>query len=252
MKQSIERMGKTVDEAIQAALKELAITEDEALIEVLDEGEAGGLLGFGRRSARVRVSRVGAEEETEDISEEETTVTYSEEDEDADEHPERKGAEDLTDAEREEAENRAVDFVAGVLQSLDIHGRISSYYDDDACLRIDVTGKDIGNAIGRRGETLEALQYLVTLSVNRKSDHYVRVILDIGKYRERRIRTLRQQARRCAGRVLHTGRRYVMEPMSPAERRQVHMALADFQGVTTYSEGVEPRRSVVIAPDDEN
>lgn len=291
MKQSIERMAKTVDEAIQLGLSELGITEDEALIEVLDEGEAGGLLGFGRRPALVRVSRVDEmgellDDEADDaeLESDEAELASEEEDfaceaDDEQEDLEEAGAWDENDRssrrghgrrrEREEdsrrvngleldeeekvrLENLAVDFVTNVLGSLDIHGKISTFYDSEGCLRIEVSGRDIGNAIGRRGETLEALQYLTTLAVNRQRDDYLRVILDIGQYRERRVRSLRQQARRSAGRVLHTGRRVVMDPMSASERRQIHMALADFEGVTTYSEGAEPNRCVVIAPDDEH
>lgn len=292
MKQSIERMAKTVDEAIQLGLSELGITEEDALIEVLDEGEVGGLLGFGRRPALVRVSRVNEmgepldDVEADDVELESNEADLVSEEEDFageagddQEDLEEAGASDendrssrrgrgrgrdreedsrrvngleLDDEEKEHLENLAVDFVTNVLGSLDIHGKISTFYDSEGCLRIEVSGQDIGNAIGRRGETLEALQYLTTLAVNRQREDYLRVILDIGQYRERRVRSLRQQARRSAGRVLHSGRRVVMDPMPASERRQIHMALADFEGVTTYSEGAEPNRCVVIAPDDEH
>lgn len=264
MKNIVERMAKTVDEAIAEGLSELNITAEEAIIEVLDEGEAGGLLGFGRRPARVRVTRAEAlvEEETEeesfdyfdeDESEDDFYDDSPEDEEDEElERPERKREDSpLSEDAKERAEETAVEFVATVLQSLGIHGRISSYYDDDDTLRIDVSGNDMGNAIGRRGETLYALQYLTTQAVNRGNDEYIRLSLDIGRYHERRIRNLRSDARRCAGKVLRSGRRFVMNPMNPAERRQVHMALADFEGIHTYSEGNEPKRKVVIAPSDD-
>lgn len=265
MKNVVERMAKTVDEAIAEGLEELQISVEDAVIEVIDEGEAGGLLGFGRRPARVRISRaeqISEEKEAEwesSLFEEDKeefergsalAIPGAEDGRDDEETDARRESAAPSDAAKEAAEEAAVEFVATVLQSLGIHGRISSYYDDDSTLRIDVTGKDVGNAIGRRGETLDALQYLATQAINRGRDEYIRLSLDIGRYHERRIRTLRSDARRCAARVLRSGKRCVMNPMSSAERRQVHMALADFEGILTYSEGDEPNRSVVIAPND--
>ena len=318
MNNSVEKLAKTVDEAVEEALKELNITMDEAIIEVLDEGEPGGLLGFGRRPARVRVSyeldeyergykSYDREEPYNDFSEEDSpqdfAPDYLEEDSDdydaeydgeyADEYDseydeeydeeydaektyqdddydyeEREyydsydevefadgkssesgsaSCEDYSPEEKAILEEKAVEFVAKVLQSLDIHGRISSFYTDDGSLRIDVSGEDLGNAIGRRGETLDAIQYLTTMAINRDHERYQRISLDIDHYRDRQMKQIRHKARRSAEKVLKSGRRFVMHPMSPAERRQVHLALADFQGISTYSEGREPNRSVVIA-----
>lgn len=260
MTKSLERIGKTVELAIEEALAELGVHEDEALIEVLDEGESGGLLGFGRRPARVRVSIETDEEDVPEplpedpLSFEDDEDDLVEEERTEERRPKPKSTRKtdrtpLNEEERAAAEDQALDFITGVLKNLGVHGKIASYFDDEGSLRIDVTGKDIGNVIGRRGETLEALQYLASLAINRQSEKYLRLILDIGRYRERRMRSLRQQAQRSASRVMRSGRRYVMEPMNPAERRQIHMALADFEGVQTQSEGEDPSRSVVILPD---
>lgn len=267
MKQSVERSGKTVDDAIQDALDELNLAIEDAVIEVLDEGEPGGLLGFGRRPARVLVSRADLpdDEATADFPRDEEVMEddedASEESSDEESHSGRptKSAprEDreerslLNEEEKTQAENQAVDFLTGILIELDIHGRISTYFDEHDTLHIDVDGDDIGAAIGRRGETLEALQYMTSLAINKNREQYLRLALDIGQYRERRSQKLRQQARRSAVRVVRSGRPYVMDPVPPSERRQIHMALSDFKGVVTYSEGREPNRYVVIAPDDE-
>ena len=282
VKTQVEKLGKTVDEAIEDALAELKADYDEVIIEVLDEGDAGGLLGFGRRPARVRLSLAdpaGASEEGEprsDDYDEESPLDgdsdSSEPDEDAfleedydddfsdddfeeapdeDKQGKHPGRLPYSEEEREVLEDRAVEFVANVLQNLDIHGRISSFFADDGSLHVEVSGDNLGNAIGRQGETLYALQYLTTLVINQDHTRYQRLVLDIDHYRDRRMRQLRQQARRSAERVLKSGRRYVMKPMNAAERRQIHLALADFQGIVTYSEGQEPKRCVVIDRDEE-
>lgn len=278
MSKQVEKLAKTVDDAVREALRELGADIEDVLIEVLDEGDQGGLLGFGRRPARVRVSLA---EEPEEDQREEAIPAYSElrpafigrdknveddydefaddfddedgydeeyEEEYVDEYEEAedKGRDFFTAEEQEDIEEKAVEFVATILQSLGAHGRISSYYADDGSLHIDVSGDDLGNAIGRAGETLNAIQYLTTLAANRDSGRYQRIFVDIDFYKDRRMRQLRQRARKSAERVLKSRRRYVMKPMSAAERRQIHLALADFQGIQTYSEGEEPDRSVVI------
>lgn len=265
MNKQVEKLAKTVDQAIEEALSDLGVSFDDVIIEVLDEGDAGGLLGFGRRPARVRVSLADhyLEENAElfkankDEAESLSSSDQDEEDDDYDEDDEespskgRPGRESYSDEDKEILEDKAAEFIATVLQNLGIHGRIASYFADDGSLHIDVSGENLGNAIGRQGETLYALQYLTTLVINRDHTRYQRVVVDIDYYRDRRMRQLRQQARKSAERVLKSGRRYVMKPMNGAERRQVHLALADFQGIVTYSEGQEPKRSVVIDRDEE-
>ncbi len=227
-----EKTGKTVEEAINEALEELGVTSDEVIIEVLDEGGAGGVLGIGRRPARVRVSidetaihpNLGAEESPAYYGDDE----YSEEPESA-----------------EEAETTA--YVAGILSGIGIHGKISSYREDET-LHIEISGHDVGAAIGHHGETLDAIQYLATLVANKNSENRLRVSVDIGGYRRRREATLISMAERAADKVATSGRPFKMDPMNPAERRIVHSALQNFPGVTTHSEGEEPERRVVIAP----
>ena len=200
MTQTIEVSARTVDDAIEKGLSELGIVQTEASIEVIDEGDSGGLFGFGRKDAIVRISvdrkeEVAAEtnnaEDDSGVAREEVTLAKGE-------------AQEVT-------EGRAVEFIATVMQSLGIHGQMSSYFDEEGTLHLNITGENLGGAIGRRGETLDALQYLTILAVNKDREDYTRISLDIGGYRERRIKNMAQNARRSADRVLRTeiGRAHV-------------------------------------------
>ena len=231
----VEKTAKTVQIAINEALEELGATPDDVIIEVLDEGEGGGLLGIGRRPARVRVS---LDTDSEAVQEEPETPEYYGDD-----------AYSGDPETPEEAETTA--YVASILSGIGIHGKISSYR-EDGTLYIDVNGNDCGAAIGRHGETLEAIQYLASLVANKVSQERIRVILDIGGYRRRRESTLINMAERAAEKVVRSGRNFALEPMNPAERRIVHSALQTYPGVTTFSEGEEPDRHVIIAPSAED
>ncbi len=242
MTQTIEVSARTVDDAVEKGLAELGVSQTEVQIEVLEEGDSGGLFGFGRKDAIVRIS-VSESTEVVETAQAKQAVNDKEQTQTVD--PE------VNLAEQEEIEQSAVKFVATVMQSLSIHGKMSSYFDEEGTLHLNIIGDNVGAAIGRRGETLDALQYLTILAVNKDREEYTRVSLDIGGYRERRIKNMAQNARRSADRVLRTGKRYTLKPMSPAERRQVHIALQDYEGVKTYSEGKEPERCVVIVPENE-
>jgi spoIIIJ-associated protein len=155
--------------------------------------------------------------------------------------------ESYNSAEKSSQEEIALDFVEKVLTGIGVRSAITSYTEDDT-VYIDVSGKDVGALIGRHGETLDAIQYLANIVMNRKMDAHYRLVLDIGGYRKRREETLVSLAKRTAGKVLKVGKSYEMEPMNAAERRIIHFALQDFQGVTTFSEGEEPERCVIISP----
>lgn len=226
----IEKTAKTVQQAIEEALEELGLTEEDVIIEVLDEGDSG-LLGIGRKPARVRVTAV---EQEEALQEEEEAVYYGDDE-----------AHVYDQATEEEEET--VSYVAAVLSGIGIHGKISSYREEDT-VYIDVTGQDCGAAIGYHGETLNALQYLATLTANRVSDTRMRVVVDIAGYRKRREQTLLNMAERAAAKANSSGRQVSLDPMNPAERRIIHSALQSFPGVTTFSEGQDPKRYIVVAP----
>ena len=245
MERSIETTGKTVEQAIQEALDNLGVSEDSALIEVLDEGETGGLLGFGRRPARVRVS-VDEDKIKRPAKEVEEGKKAKVQKESTDDETGWKVA--LDERGFVPAENAALDYIEAIFSGIGIHGRIESYLGDDESLHIDVLGSDCGVAIGRHGETLDAIQYLTNIVANRWVDEHLRVVVDVAGYRSRREQRLKQQAKKTAERVLDTGRESRLKPMSPAERRIVHLSLRETEGITTYSEGAEPRRYVVISP----
>jgi spoIIIJ-associated protein len=253
MERTIEFTGKTVDQAVRQALRELAVSEDMVLIDVLDEGETGGLLGFGRRPARVRVTILDDEDELDLEDDDEEDGDYERvdlDDEDLDLEPSDEDGWRVPADQRGllAAENAALDYVQDVLSGIGIHGRIESYLEGDNTLHIDIISSDGGVAIGRHGETLDAIQYLTNIVTNRWIDEYLRVVIDVGDYRRRREQRIQQTARKIASRVLDRGRASKMKPMSPAERRIVHITLRETEGITTYSEGSEPRRYVVIAP----
>ena len=228
MEKSVVKSGKTVEEAKAAALEELGVTEDQATIEVLNENE-GGFLGLGKQ-AEVKVTA-----NVDDASEEEV-VYYGD-----DENYEGDAV--------SEAEDAAVSFVAEVLSGIGIHGNMDSYREDDT-IYISVSGADCGAAIGRHGETLEAITYMTNLIANKHSEDRVHVHLDVGGYRKHRERIIEGLADRAANKALRYGKPVAMEPMNPAERRMVHSYLQNVEGVTTHSEGDESDRHVIVSPAD--
>lgn len=253
---SIEKTAKTVQQAINEALEELGVSEDEVVIEVLDEGENGGLLGIGRRAAVVRVSLAEAGEVvgvpqdltmTEDPDDMDMDDVSSVDDIPTAEDAVYYGDDEFTDEPESQAESETMDYIAAILKGIGIHGRISSFY-EDGNLHIDVDGQDCGAAIGRHGETLDAIQYMASLVANKYTEEHLRVVVDIGGYRKRREQTLIGIAERTAQKVSRSGRQFRLEPMNPAERRIIHSALQGFPGITTFSEGADPDRCVIIAP----
>ena len=207
MAYSIEKTGKTVQEAISAALSELNLSEEYVDIEIIDEGTKGifGLIG-------TKVARIKA------------TV-------------------------KEEENNRcdiASDFLYTILNNMEVEADISVSEDEESIV-IDINGDDIGIIIGRRGETMDALQYLTSLVVNKGYEDYKRVILNVENYRQKREETLVKLANRLAEKVVKYKKPVTLEPMNPYERRIIHSSLQGHKYVETYSTGEEPKRKVVIA-----
>lgn len=147
---------------------------------------------------------------------------------------------------------RAAQYLKEILGKLDKNDvKINIDEQENECV-LQLEGEDLGFIIGRRGETLDALQYLVNLVANRVNNTYYRVTLDIGNYREKRKQSLTGLARKIAGQAVRTGRKASLEPMNPYERRIIHTMVQDIKGATSWSVGSEPNRHVVIAPDDSN
>ncbi len=225
MEKTVTKTAKTLDEAIEAALAELGVSREDARIEVITE-PAGGFLGLGAKEAEVKV--------TADVDDDEEVVYYGDD--------ESYEGDAVT-----EAEDAAVKFVAEVLSGIGIHGNMDSYREDDS-IYISVSGADCGAAIGRHGETLEAISYMTNLIANRHSEDRVHVHLDVGGYRRHREQILKNLADKAASKAKRTGRKVAMETMNPAERRIVHSYLQNVDGVTTHSEGEEPERRVIVTP----
>lgn len=140
----------------------------------------------------------------------------------------------------------ALDFVYDVLEKMEIDAELE-YSEDDESIRIDIEGENCGIIIGRRGETLDAFQYLASLVANKNSTEYKRVILDVEEYREKREEALIRLANKLAERVVANKKNIVLEPMNPYERRIIHSTLQDNGSVRTYSIGDDPNRKVVIS-----
>ena len=222
MQEPLEMTARTVEEAIELALKELDVDRDEAEVEVLSRGKAG-FLGIGAELARVRVIPLSA------------------------------SAGVSTPSQPGERTPAAL-ATAAVAQILDAAGvnvtrTLRSAHDPDAGGPvIDLAGEDSGLLIGRRGQTLQALQFLVTLIVRRQMGEDVRVVLDVENYRQRRETSLRDMAEKVASRVAQTNRSITLEPMSPADRRIIHTSLSEHPGVRTESAGEGENRKVTIMP----
>jgi len=146
----------------------------------------------------------------------------------------------------ETPEGKAQSFLLDVTRLMGVNVTVNARCDEEGNVRVDMFGDTLGILIGRRGETLDALQYLTSLYVNRGQEGYTRVTLDTENYRAKREEALRRLANRMANRAVKTGRKVVMEPMNPYERRILHSALQQNDAVTTHSEGEEPNRHVVI------
>ena len=199
-----EKEAKSVDEAKALALLELGIDEDEAEIEVIDEGTKG-FLGIGSKGARVKATAKDA--------------------------------------------NAAVakHFLSDIFGAMGLDVSVSAKTGKES-LDVEMEGSRMGLVIGKHGDTLDALQYLTSLVVNRESDERVRVILDTENYREKRQAALLTLSARLAEKVARTGKKHTLEPMNPYERRIIHASLQSNDDVTTFSIGEEPYRKVVIAP----
>mgnify|MGYP003289284678 FL=1 len=249
----VEMTAKTVDEAVAKALKELNITADEAVVEVLEEGKKG-FLGMFSKDAKVRVTakEVAAPVVEEIIVEEvkveaEPVVEETVVEEEAPAANEYVAREPRKYVVNDEAIAKAREFLQKVFNAMKIEVVMEKFVNkNDGTVTFKLHGADMGILIGKHGQTLDSLQYLTNLVANKNSAERVRVIIDVEDYRDRRIETLNRLAYRLADKVKRSGERVALEPMNPHERKIIHMALQNDRRVTTLSEGDEPYRRVVI------
>jgi len=269
----MEFSGHSVDEAIFVGLNEMGVTIDEVEIETI-QSESKGLFGLGAKMAVVRLTEreVPLVMEMEQVYRKETQAAMRGErpqrgrsdrggrersgngggriDRSREREPAAVPAEQYDYSEELAKKTPCAEFLSGLLEHMNVPGRVLAAETENG-LRLCIDAETMGLLIGRRGETLDAMQYIVSLVANRnrKENGYVRVTLDTEGYRSRREETLRRLARKNAARVRQTGRAVAMEPMNPYERRILHSALQGFTGVSTHSEGEEPNRYVIITPE---
>ena len=277
--QSYDYWAKTVDEAVEEGLRLLGVSRDEIEIEVIDQGSRG-ILGIGASDAHVRLTRrvedLTLETQSEDggeISEGSEVVAGTVLNESAESshyaappevsemvadeaavaspeatRPEPEAVEDEDDA---ELEDLAFDLLSRMLVHLGIEAEVEiswqdSPEDSDRALCLNVVGEDLGVLIGRNGETLASMQYLIRLMVNQELHRWKNIVVDIDGYKQRRAEQLSQLAHRLAEQVVASGRPASLEPMPASERRLVHIALRNHDFVYTSSTGEDTRRKVQI------
>ncbi len=205
MKKSVEAQGKTIEEAVAAALEMLGIEDrDLVSVEVLETPKSG-FLGIGSTPAKVLVS-----------------------------------------LEEAESASSVEDFLATMLQKMGDDAKVESKMTEEGNIAIELSGENMGMLIGRRGETLDAIQHIANLVANKGRDEHIRVMVDTENYRAKRAETLENLAKKVAGQVLKYKRNKVLEPMNAYERHVIHATLQDVENISTSSTGVEPNRRVVI------
>lgn len=245
----IEKTGKTVDEAIAAALAELGVTAAEADITVIDQGKPGFFLGLGAKPAVVRAAVRAAEPVCGNCAVEAAVVAAQLAEETAtvaEAAPEAKEEVKRT-AVNEEAVAKAREFLQEIFTAMKVEVAMEKFVNlRDNSVTFRLHGDDMGILIGKHGQTLDSLQYLTNLVANKVSTERVRVIIDVEDYRDRRVETLTRLARRLADKVRREGEPIALEAMNPHERKIIHMALQNDRKVTTVSEGEDPNRHVVI------
>lgn len=279
MKGSIRVSAKTLDDAITEALIQLGVTSDRLEYNVIEKGSAG-FLGIGMKQAVIEAWRKEEKKEEPSLEEivkeeissisEESVIKEEKKPEPKKEavrpkkekpaKPAKEKKEDKPEetkethvkeqqelAKVEEQTIQAVEqFVNDTLKAMDMEVEITSSIDEDGALCVDMKGDHMGILIGKRGQTLDALQYLANRVANKHQAGYVRVKLDTENYRARREETLKHLAKNIAHKVKRNRRPVVLEPMNPYERRIIHSALQSDPYVTTHSEGEDPYRKVVV------
>ena len=238
----IEFTGKTVDDAITEACQKFTVTSDRLEYEVVEKGTSG-IFGFAAKpaviKARVFDPNAPKQEPKAEVKEEVKK-----------EVKEEAKAEAKADNKADSAPVPAADpkeFLSKVFEAMNMEVGIEVETEGNE-MNIDLSGKDMGVLIGKRGQTLDSLQYLTSIVVNKGQKEYIRVKIDTENYRSRRKETLENLAKNLAYKAKRTRNAVSLEPMNPYERRIIHSALQNDKYVTTHSEGEEPFRKVIITP----
>ena len=264
----IDVTGKTEDEAIRKALAQLGMDRDDVSVEILERAKSG-FLGLGGNPARVRVTYADPEEETAaSVTEIPAAEPAKKQEKKQEKKPEKKAEkkaekpaakqEVKVEAKAEPADDgicadanadRICTFLNGLLEHLDSKAEVKVYETEKGRYKVILEGQKLGALIGRRGETLDAIQQLTNYAVNSGSEKRIRVHVDAENYRAKREQSLEALAAKVAAKVTKYRRSVTLEPMNAYERHVIHSALQEVAGVTTYSTGTEPNRRVVVAYD---
>ncbi|RRJ63001.1 protein jag [Paenibacillus oralis] len=226
--------GKTIEDAVRQGLAKLGTTEDKVAVNVLEQPSKGFLGLIGVKEAKVELTLL---EEPDSVPSPQGSAPEPPMSSSAEAEESHQGNKDPYE--------EAASFVRDVGKNMGLDLNVETIHGKDNTV-LNISGHDLGLLIGRRGQTLDALQYLVNIIANRYSDSFIRIVLDAENFRERRKKTLEDLAVRLAGRVVRTRKEVTLEPMSPQERKVIHSKLQDHPEVKTYSKGEEPNRRVVI------
>ncbi len=259
----LEIFGDTLDEAVQKGLKQLGADRDEVTVEVIDEGNRG-VFGIGARPVRIQIYRKESPppKDTEEVEAEtplpppappmEEPEVETQQPEATDQKP---TPSEMESDEEDENLRTSRSAVVELLDHMNINAEVTAYYGEAdersnrKPIHVDIHGKDLSILIGRKAETLNALQFITKLIVGKEFGHAVPLIVDVEGYRGRRESEIRQLARRMADQVVATGRQLPLEPMPANERRLVHLELRKNPSVYTESTGEGSKRKVVIKPE---
>ncbi|MEG0919267.1 MAG: RNA-binding cell elongation regulator Jag/EloR [Anaerovoracaceae bacterium] len=252
-----EKWGQSVEEATNLALRDLKLSLDEVDVTILEE-PSKGFLGLGKKLALVRVEKKSAKAEVKEspvvaetakteVKPAEEKIEVKKKARSEEKVVEKRSVKKSSKEENltEVTEHAALVFLEETTKKMGLELEFKAQENKEN-IYIDISGKDAGTIIGKRGQTLDAIQYLTSLVVNKRKEGYQRVILDAENYRDKREKTLEQLAERLASKVVKTRRSVRLEPMNPYERMVIHATLQDDPKVSTKSEGDEPYRRVVI------
>ena len=246
----VEYKGKTVDDAITEACQALTVTSDKLDYEVVEKGSSG-ILGFGSKPAviKAKIKEDKPEKVEKKQSKEEKKIEKKvEKAVEKEVKEEEKSSRKEFKADKNSTVEPAADpkeFLENVFKAMNMEVNIDAKQEGNE-ISIELSGDDMGVLIGKRGQTLDSLQYLTSLVVNKGTSEYIRVKVDTEDYRKRRKETLENLAKNLAYKVKRTKKSVSLEPMNPYERRVIHSALQNDKYVSTHSEGEEPYRKVVI------
>ena len=250
-----EKWGKDIDEAVELALIDLKVSKDDVEVTVLEE-PTKGFLGIGAKLAKVRVEKKKPAEPEKPAKPKESKPKERKPEKKPnikkpqENKPEEKRRNivlddvDINDL-KEVEEHEALTFLKDITEKMGLDLNFKARVGEDL-VYVEMNGKDSRTVIGKRGQTLDAIQYLASLVVNKDREKYTKVVVDAENYRAKREKTLEQLANRLAGKVVKTRKHVRLEPMNPYERKVIHATLQKNPNITTRSEGEEPYRRVVI------